>query len=51
MKEKLILALQHKGLIAQIITENHQEALQEFIDYFDDFFLLCEGEKGTARYS
>lgn len=36
-------------LVMKQLNVSHLSELQEFISLFEDFFLLCEGEKGSAK--
>lgn len=46
--ESFINELQASRTIIRL-SEAQIKALEEFIHYFDDFFLLCEGEIGSAE--
>jgi ribosomal protein S18 acetylase RimI-like enzyme len=46
---KLIQELAKSGLNVRLLNGSDKIELQEFIELFDDFFILCEGEKGSAE--
>lgn len=46
--QSLIQGLVKNGLNPRFLNESDRIELQSFIDLFDDFFVLCEGEKGSV---
>lgn len=47
--KKFMQELTINGLNVRLLTESDVLELQVFLDLFDDFFMLCEGEKGSAE--
>lgn len=47
--KKLMQELATNGLNVRLLTKSDVLELQAFLDLFDGFFMLCEGEKGSAE--